>query len=1472
MNLSSNSFQENRVGHVFNRQYKVSSLLSSKLVLLFVMLMGLCCISANAADTRSNAITSNTAGATVSFSTTNTYEWTWDATLGCMKSGRVTDDSSITEMTITTSQNTRLSFDWEVSSEPKYDELIIILDNSEILRESGLKSGNYSSLLQSGEHKITFMYSKDDEGRANKDIAYVKNVKLEAVVSPTSVSMFVPSSMFVGSSPYQLTPSYKPYSAVPSSVTYTSSNTSVATVTSTGLITAKAKGSTTITCNADGKTASSTINVIDMDGRTTIVTSNTAGATISFLDSYAWEWDSSNARIRSGNWHKDSSTATATISISTPQPTNISFDYQVSSESSSDYYTIKIDDVVVVSEISYQKTSTYTGNLSTGTHRIELIYFKDGSDYSYDDRAYFKNLKLSINTSATSDSWDGVAVASNPYSSGSGSLADPYIIRSCAQFKKLMDNTRSGTNYSGKYFKLACNLNFGTNTLSQGGKFAGIFDGDGHSIEAMKLGSWFFQEISSAGIIKNTAFTTSYSGNKETEAILCQNNYGLITNCTYNTTSAGSYWRGAYAVNNYGTIANCFATGIMWSTNTSSQSYLAGIAYDNRNGCILNCSSMIKMDNSTTYCPLFSSSYAGYEEGNVKGSISNSTHNTWVTNHAGCGYSTWLSSSPYLAIFSSGYSVSAPTSITLSNVNLTNIGDIAILSATITPSSASNCSLTWTSSNTSVATVDAAGVVRAKAFGTTTITASAANGQKATCTVTVGVLVTSISMSSTSESIPMGSTTTLSVTYTPTNAANRSVTWSSSNTAVATVSSSGVVTAKTPGTATITARTSNDKTATCTVTVTDPRKNVVTSNTAGATVSFSTSNSYEWEWDSTNKRMRSTNYNIHNTFSTTTITINTTKTTDLSFDYSVSSEDDYDELTIILDGTTIVSAISGTINSSYSEKLTSGTHTINLKYVKDRSDNENDDRAYISNMKLDYTPVTSVSLNKSSVALAVNGTSQLSATVAPSNATIKTTSWSSSNTSVATVSTNGLVTAKAAGTATITVTTTDGSKKATCSVHVHNLTSVAAKAATCTAAGNKAYWYCSSCSKYFSNATATTETTLAAVTLAKKGHGQTNGYTPTYTWGGTATAPTCKFTLQCKDCNANVVSSISLNTSTTGTYGYYAPQSSTASTCTTAGSKTYRATGKYSVSGNKAYSGTNDHTYSVAALGHSYKYTDRGDGTHKKECTRNDLTATYESHTYENGHCKYCSCTSYILDDASTSFANASDVQFSQLTYTRSFGTTNYQCLYVPMTVNVQDIATNFDVYKIGALYLFDADGDGDYFGENDPSASLRIFKVENGVLKPNHPYYIKAKSTGKKTIPSYDNILYASTENSISCSTMETTSTFYGNLTKKAIGEDFFTVSGGKLEKIKGSVSLGAFRWYMLLTDRDGQTMPIPSNVKITLMTDEDEEDDIDHVDVYKMDAQSIYSVNGMKQNTLTKGVNIIRYSDGTVKKVLVK
>jgi len=79
---------------------------------------------------------------------------------------------------------------------------------------------------------------------------------------------------------------------------------------------------------------------------------------------------------------------------------------------------------------------------------------------------------------------------------------------------------------------------------------------------------------------------------------------------------------------------------------------------------------------------------------------------------------------------------------------------------------------------------------------------------------------------------------------------------------------------------------------------------------------------------------------------------------------------------------------------------------------------------------------TGVTLSKKMASMKVGTTMQISAIVAPSDATDKTVKWTSSNTKVATVTSAGKVTAKSAGSAKITVKTTDGAKTASCAVTV----------------------------------------------------------------------------------------------------------------------------------------------------------------------------------------------------------------------------------------------------------------------------------------------------------------------------------------------------------------------------------------------------------------------------------------------------
>ena len=151
-------------------------------------------------------------------------------------------------------------------------------------------------------------------------------------------------------------------------------------------------------------------------------------------------------------------------------------------------------------------------------------------------------------------------------------------------------------------------------------------------------------------------------------------------------------------------------------------------------------------------------------------------------------------------------------------------GKTVTLKATITPTNAANQEVTWSSSNTKIATVNASGKVTAVAPGSATITATATDGSnvKGTANIMVPTPVTKITLSGApANGLIKGKTVTLKATVTPTNATNKAVTWSSSDTKIATVSTSGKVTAKSPGTVTIkaTAKDGSGKSASVTITV-----------------------------------------------------------------------------------------------------------------------------------------------------------------------------------------------------------------------------------------------------------------------------------------------------------------------------------------------------------------------------------------------------------------------------------------------------------------------------------------------------------------------------------------------------------------------------------------------------------------------------------------------------------------------------
>ncbi|SHL32559.1 Ig-like domain-containing protein [Flavobacterium chilense] len=213
----------------------------------------------------------------------------------------------------------------------------------------------------------------------------------------------------------------------------------------------------------------------------------------------------------------------------------------------------------------------------------------------------------------------------------------------------------------------------------------------------------------------------------------------------------------------------------------------------------------------------------------------------------------------------SGTPIVAVTGVTVSPTTATlGVGATQQLTPTVAPANATNKTVSYSSNNSGVATVNASGLVTAIASGSATITVTTQDGAKtATAAITVNssnVAVTSVSLSPSSVSLAVGATQQLTATVLPSNATNKSVSYASNNTGVATVNATGLVTAISNGTATITVTTADgNKTSTAAITVSTATgnyftiKNKWTNNylyDAGANVGYGTTvanNNYKWE-------------------------------------------------------------------------------------------------------------------------------------------------------------------------------------------------------------------------------------------------------------------------------------------------------------------------------------------------------------------------------------------------------------------------------------------------------------------------------------------------------------------------------------------------------------------------------------------------------------------------------------------------
>lgn len=295
------------------------------------------------------------------------------------------------------------------------------------------------------------------------------------------------------------------------------------------------------------------------------------------------------------------------------------------------------------------------------------------------------------------------------------------------------------------------------------------------------------------------------------------------------------------------------------------------------------------------------------------------------------------------------------------------------------------------------------------------------------------IAVTGVSVSPSTLSMPDLTTSQLSATVTPTDASNKTVTWSSSNTAVATVSSSGLVSALTPGEATITATTnSGNLTSSCIVTVTPSGLVKYEAEDATRIDTYIVS-----DWPGYSGIGFINHFGAVGNSVQFTITGANAGAQDITVSYATGTGIVLNlYVNDVLVGPANFANTGGWGNwTNHVDNVTLNAGTNTIKYQKDVSADSWLNFDYLT-VEGSNVSVTGVTMSSTTLSVAVNATSQLTATVAPMDASNKAVAWSSSDTGVATVSASGLVTGVAAGDATITVTTVDGSYTATCDVTV----------------------------------------------------------------------------------------------------------------------------------------------------------------------------------------------------------------------------------------------------------------------------------------------------------------------------------------------------------------------------------------------------------------------------------------------------
>lgn len=356
-------------------------------------------------------------------------------------------------------------------------------------------------------------------------------------------------------------------------ITWSTSNKSVATVSSKGVVSGKGLGSCTITAKVGSKSYKCKVTVIDRNQKASVSLKTTDG----------------------GIFLYGTNSVTAAFVLKSYSAAKVTV------------YIVNTDGSGV-----YKKTFT---NAKKGT-----IYKFNWNGKKSDGKvvpAGSYRMRVIVGTTSTYSSYISFKTK-NDFSGGNGSKNNPFQVTKASQLSKMIK-------YPKAYYKQTATIDFnytGINGLfTQDNPFSGVYDGNGKTIKNMVASSPLFKYISEKGYVKNLNFsncsTVAYHA-----AILAETHNGKISNCKFTKCAVSSKdegYAGIVAAGNHGSITNCTVSGS--ANGNGTDNYVGAIAGRNwSTGKIINCTSTANVSDAGGF---YDDDYIGGITGVNEGIITN---------------------------------------------------------------------------------------------------------------------------------------------------------------------------------------------------------------------------------------------------------------------------------------------------------------------------------------------------------------------------------------------------------------------------------------------------------------------------------------------------------------------------------------------------------------------------------------------------------------------------------------------------------------------------------------------------------------------------------------------------------------------------------------------------------------------------------------------------------------------------------